>query len=170
MLMTLAVEGRIRRRMENRMQPLEAQRDVDAGADVVWSLITDLDRIPDILSAVTRVERVDDGDGFGAGTRWRETRVVMKREATEEMEVTAVDPDRSYTVESDSRSVLYRSVLSVEPTGDGTSRIRMQFAGKPKSKGAKLAGATIGKLMNRTMRTMLQQDLDDIAAAAERRL
>lgn len=151
------------------MRTLEVHRDIAASAETVWNVITEVEGMADTLTGVTRVERVDDGDGFGVGTRWRETRVVMKREATEEMEVTAVDPGRSYTVESDSRGVHYHSVLSVEAAGDGSSRLTMTFGGEPTTTGSKITGALMGPLMTGPMRKMLQQDLDDIAAAAERR-
>ncbi len=42
------------------------------------------------------VERLDSGTDFGVGTTWRETRVMFGREATEVMEIVAVDEGRSY--------------------------------------------------------------------------
>lgn len=140
-----------------------------AAPAAVWRVITDIEGSQDVLSGVTEIERLDDGDEFGVGLRWRETRVLFGKEATEEMEVTAVDEGRSYTVEAHSGGVHYRSVMSVEPDGDG-ARIRMSFAGEEEGKVGlvgRIVARTAGKAIEKATRKALQQDLDDIAAAAE---
>lgn len=149
------------------MGEMKLSRDVAAGAETVWRLATDLDRAPEVISGIQRLERLGGGD-FGVGTRWRETRVILGKEATEELEVTAVTPGHAYTVEADSRGVHYRSTMSVVPLGAGSSRLEMTFAGHPQGLGAKVLGATIGKLFEGQTRKALQRDLDDLAAAAER--
>lgn len=82
--------------------PIEVSQAVAAPAPVVWSLITDIEHSPEVISGIRSVERLDDGDGFGVGTRWRETRVMFGRSASEEMTITAVDPGWSYTAEAGS--------------------------------------------------------------------
>ena len=135
----------------------------------VWAVMTDIENSPRFLSCVKQVERLDDGDGFGEGLRWRETRVMMGREATEEMQVTAVDLEtRSYVVEATSGSTHYRSTLSVTPA-DAGSVITMTFGAESDSAGQKLLAATLGRLFAGATRKALQQDLVDIAAAAEAR-
>ncbi len=62
-------------------------RTISAPSGRVWDLLTDLARAPRIISAIDGVERLKDGDGFVVGTRWRETRTVFGRQATEETEV-----------------------------------------------------------------------------------
>ncbi len=143
------------------------RKDVAAPADVVWAIITDLDRSPEIITGIDGVERLDTGSGFDVGTRWRETRTMFGREATEEMEVTALDPGRSYTVEADGHNVHYVSTLSLEPTEGGT-RITMSFTAQPDGLISKVLANTVGRLMIGTTRKALQRDLEDIAAAAAR--
>lgn len=146
---------------------LSVSRQTSAGPAEVWELATDLERSPQVLSGVTRVERLDDGDGFGPGTRWRETREIQGKEYSEELTVTAVDEGRSYTVEADSHGVHYRSVFTVEPEGDG-ARITMRFgADQRRGRLGALMARTFGKAVEAATRTALQQDVDDLAAAAE---
>lgn len=147
------------------MATLSVQRDVAASPQRVWSIVTDLDGIRDVISAITAVERTDSGTGFGVGTAWKETRVMFGREMTEPMEVTAVDEGRSYTVESTSRGVHYTSIMKVEPRGDGTT-LAWEFGAEATSTSAKLM-AIVGKLFEGSTRKALAKDLDDIAAAAE---
>ncbi len=149
------------------MAQITVRRDVDAPADAVWQVMTDLERSPQVVSAIGEVERLDSGDGFGVGTRWRETRQMFGREATEEMEVTAVEPGRCYTVEADSRGAHYTSTMRVEPVDERRSRVSMVFAGEPDGLVSKVFATTIGKLFEGATRKALQSDLDDIARAAE---
>lgn len=150
------------------MAELRIEHEVAAPAGAVWAVLTDLERSPENISGVDSVERLDGGSAFGVGTRWRETRTMMGRQATEIMEVTALEPERSYTVEADSRGVHYRSVMGVEPLDAERSRVFMTFDGQPQGAVGKVMAATLGKLFEGATRKALQQDLRDIAAAAER--
>lgn len=147
------------------MSVMTVQRDVAAPAEKVWAICTDLDGTKDVISAITALERTDGGSGFGVGTAWRETRVMFGREAAESMAVTEIDEGRSYVVESLSRGVLYRSVMRVEPKGDGCT-LSWEFGAEARSASAKLM-SLLGKLMEGSTRKALMADLDDIAAAAE---
>lgn len=149
------------------MSDVTVEREVNAPAERVWNVLTDLEGSERNLSAVRKVERLDGGSGFGVGTRWRETRVMFGREATEEMAVAAIEPGRSYVVESDSRGMHYRSVMGVEPLGDARSRVYMTFAGTPTGLLTRVMAATLGRLMMGTVRKEIRKDLDDIARAAE---
>ena len=140
-------------------------REVAASPETVWRIVTDLDGTANVITAITALERTDDGSGFGVGTSWRETRVMFGRQGTESMEVTAVDEGRSYTVESLSRGVLYTSVMAVEPRVDG-SYLSWEFGAEARSTSAKLM-TMLGKLFEGSTRKALARDLDDIAAAAE---
>ena len=144
---------------------MKVERDVAAAPESVWRILTDLERSREILSGISALERIDDGTEFGIGTRWRETRKMFGREHAEEMEVTGIEPGRSYTVESDGNGAHYTSVMAVQPKGEG-SVVSMQFEGEPKTTVAKIA-AVFGKLFDGSVRKMIATDLDDIAAAAE---
>lgn len=147
---------------------IEVEHTTTASPAAVWSVVTDLAGSAATLSGVTSVERLDDGDAFAVGTRWRETRVLFGKEATEELVVTDVDEGRSYTVEADNRGTHYTSQLFVEPT-DGGSTVRMTFGAEQSGRVGRLLARTIGKAFEGATRQMLEQDLVDIAAAAEAR-
>lgn len=150
------------------MASIEIEREADAPAGAVWRVMTDIARAPEVLSGVDAVERLDGGGDFGVGTRWRETRTLMGRQATEELEVTAVDPGRSYTVEAESGGAHYVSVMAVEPLGSDRSRLSMTFGARPASVMGRVMAATIGRLFVGATRKALATDLDELAAAAER--
>jgi carbon monoxide dehydrogenase subunit G len=147
---------------------MRVEREVAASAERVWGIIVDLDRSPMVLSGIDRIERLDRGSGFEVGTRWRETRTMFGRQATEDMEVTGIDPGRSYTVSAGGGGGTdYLSTLAVEPIGDARCRLSMAFAATPSGLPGKLAAVTVGRLFQKATRRMLQRDLDDIASHAE---
>ncbi|GAA2640274.1 hypothetical protein GCM10010307_40310 [Streptomyces vastus] len=67
------------------------ERRIAAGQRRVWEALTDLGGMDRVLSSVSKVEILTDGT-FDVGTRWRETRRMFGRDATEEMWVTASEP------------------------------------------------------------------------------
>ena len=148
------------------MADLELTRDIAAAPQRVWAAITDLEGSVDIISGITKVERLSSDSEFEVGTRWRETRTMFGKEATEEMEVSALEPPQSYTVVADSHSVHYTSTWTVEPWGDGT-RLAMTFDAEPQGGFAKFMAMTVGRLMKGPTRRALAKDLDEIAKAVE---
>lgn len=148
------------------MSRVVVSREIAAPPERVWELITDLRSAPTRLSGIKRVEMLA-GPEFGVGTRWRETREMFGREATEEMTITQVDPGRSYRAHADSRGVEYTSQLQVEPTAAG-SRLSMSLEAQVGNPVLRILLAVPARLMQGMTRKEIAKDLDDIAAAAER--
>ncbi|TKJ22377.1 SRPBCC family protein [Blastococcus sp. CCUG 61487] len=149
------------------MQDVEVRRHVAAPVQQVWGVATDLAGSPQVISGIDAVEVLTPGP-FGVGTRWRETRTMMGRSATEEMTVTAVAPPRSYTVEASSAGAHYVSTFTFAPSGSGGTDVTMTFGGRPTSTVGRVLAAITGPLVRRSVTKALEKDLADIAAAAER--
>ncbi|MFE1906429.1 SRPBCC family protein [Streptomyces gardneri] len=145
------------------------ERRVAASPGRVWESITDLRDMPRVLSGVQKVEVLTEG-GFGVGTRWRETRKMLGKEATEEMTVTeCVPPDRYVTV-AESHGMHYVSEITLKGDGEGATTLRMAFSARP------AAGRTPGfvaRLLARfgakAVAKALAKDLSEIANAVESR-
>ena len=69
-------------------------KQIEAEPEQVFLLFTDIEKFPENLSGIERVELLTAGP-VGVGTRFKETRIMFKRETTEEMEVTRFDPPRA---------------------------------------------------------------------------
>jgi carbon monoxide dehydrogenase subunit G len=149
------------------MKPIQVSRDVDAPAGVVWKIITDIEGSVDTISAIETVEMLSGGPEFGVGTRWRETRTMFGRQATEVMEVTEVTEGESYVTIARPDSANYRSTMAILPTGETACTVSMEFGANPRGTMTRLMGATMGRMFTSSLRKALQADLDDIAAAAE---
>jgi carbon monoxide dehydrogenase subunit G len=124
----------------------------------------------DFENAASRIKGIARGQMLApgpvrVGTRFRETRIMFQREATEEMEVTAREPNRSYSLSANSCGTIYSSTLRFQPENHGT-RVTLQFSGRLVSLLAKLM-APLGFLMNGMLKKCIRQDLEDLKAALE---
>ncbi|MDQ4006766.1 MAG: SRPBCC family protein [Actinomycetota bacterium] len=149
------------------MSAVTTRRTVDAPAERVWAVATDIGGWERTISGINQVELLSDGD-FGTGTRWRETRTMFGREATEEMWVTAVDPGRSYTVEAESHGAHYVSTFTFTATTPEQTEVALTFDAQPQGTVAKVLAKVAAPVAQRSVAKALRQDLDDIAVAAER--
>ena len=143
------------------------RRHVAAPVERVWELATDLAGAPGVVRGIEAVEVLTPGP-FGVGTRWRETRRVFGRSATEEMTVTAVEPHRSYTTEASGPGVRYVSGFAFAPTADGGTEVTATFGAEPTTTVSRVLGTLTAPLGRRAIAKALEQDVDDIATAAER--
>jgi len=138
---------------------------VAAPIEQVFEVYTDLEKAADRIPDITALEILSDGP-FGEGTRWRETRLMFKKEATEEMWVKRFDPPNSYTVEANSHGMLYETLFEFVPDGDSTT-VRWTFQGTAQSLGAKLTAPIFGILFKGVMRKCMQRDLDALRDVCE---
>ncbi len=138
---------------------------VSARADAVFALATDFAGAPGRISGIRKMEMLTQGP-VGVGTRFRETRVMFGKEATETMEVVDFQPGRSYTLRAHNSGCDYRTVVSVRPAVSG-SEISFDFSARPLTIGAKLMGALMGWMVKGACVKAVKQDLMDLKAAAE---
>jgi 1-acyl-sn-glycerol-3-phosphate acyltransferase len=136
----------------------------------VWAVLTDLAQAPQTLRGVTRVEVLTPGP-YGVGTRWRETRAMWGREATEEMEVSVSEPERRTVVEARPGSTYYATVFTLRPAGTGT-QLDVRFSARTKDPNLvqRALWKAFGPLGARATRKALERDLKDIADASRQRM
>ena len=148
------------------MNEVTVQRNIAAPPERVWSVITDLPGSPQNITSIDAVDIVE-GDGFDVGTTWNETRTMFGKSVTERMEVTAIDEPNSYVVESDSRGTHYVSTFTLAADGDSGSVLTMSFSGEPSGTASRLFASVMARMFASATRKAIEQDLADIAAAAE---
>ena len=148
------------------MASMKITTQIAAPPETVFDVAADLPNAAEHVDGITKIEMLTDGP-VGAGTRFRETRVMMGREATEEMEVTAFDRPRSYTVEATSCGCHFASSFTFTAEGDGT-QVVLNTQSKPLTLFAKLM-SPLGALMMGPMKKAMAQDLDCVKAVAESR-
>ncbi|MFJ8132705.1 SRPBCC family protein [Streptomyces hydrogenans] len=143
------------------------ERRVAASPGRVWESITDLPDMPRVLSGVQKVEVLTEG-GFGVGTRWRETRRMLGKEATEEMTVTECEPPDRYVTVADSHGMHYVSELSLRTDGPDASVLRMTFSARPAhGRRQNPVARLLARFGAKAVSKALAKDLDDIARTVE---
>jgi carbon monoxide dehydrogenase subunit G len=144
---------------------LQCNEHINAPIERVFAASTDVPRWAETISAITKIEMLTDGP-VGVGTRFRETRKMFGKEATEEMTFTAFDPPNSYTLHAQSHGCLYESGFRFTPEGQG-ARVEFFFRGEPQTFGAKVMNAIMGPLFKGSMVKMVRKDMLDLKAHVE---
>ena len=91
------------------------QISIEAPPELVWRVMTDVERWPDWTPTVERIERLDEGE-FKLGSR---ARVKLKRVPASVWRVTDLQPGRAFTWETES-GVKASGEHIVEPEGAGS--------------------------------------------------
>jgi hypothetical protein len=147
------------------MKPIVCEHHVAAPPARVFDVATDFRNGPAIVPALTNIEMPTPGP-IGVGTRFRETRVMFGKEATETMEITAFEPPRGFSLGRRSCGAEYASRFQFEPDGGGT-KMTLTFECKPVSFWAKLMSPLSG-LMSGVMKKRFEGDLAAIKSAVEK--
>lgn len=144
---------------------ITVQRRINAPRDEVFKLFTDFERAPDRVSGIIRVEPLTDRP-VGEGYRFRETRMMFKKEATEEMEVASFQAPEHYSLACESCGARYVSTFRFTPAGEGATDVTMELEATPMTLFARLM-SPLGRLMAGTVRKCVEKDMDDLAKLAE---
>lgn len=147
------------------MSAVKTSTTVQAPIETVFQVAADFPNAPERISGIKRVEMLTSGP-IGVGAKFRETREFMKKEATEEMEVTGFDPPRSYTLTCLSHGCKFVSTFLFEPEAGGT-KMTLEFLSAPQTFAAKLM-APLAWLMHGMVKKCIEQDMADIKVAAEK--
>ena len=114
---------------------------INASPERVFAASTDVERWPETISAITKTEVLTDGP-VGAGTTFRETRVMFGKEASEVMTFARFEPPRGYTLTAESHGCRYETTFTFTPEAGGT-RVDMNFRGEPQTFVSKIMAAVL---------------------------
>ncbi len=141
--------------------------DIATPPESVWSIIADIEASQSVIQGIDSIEILEPASGPSiTGLKWRETRTMFGREATEVMWITDAKENAHYDTRAESHGAVYTTRLAIEPTPTG-STLSMTFEGIPQTTGAKVMWALTGWMAKGAMKKALAADLADIKASAE---
>ena len=144
------------------MKAVTVVTQIPAPVERVFAVFTDLEHAAGRVSNIKKIEVLTPA-GFELGARWLETRAVLGQSDTAEMEVTAFETNRAYTITHHKAGTRIDTMFAFEPLGNGT-KVRVEFAldshGLPPGLLAPLGWAVAG-----TVEEALNRDLADLKAA-----
>ena len=149
------------------MNTLSCSVEIDAPVELVFDRCTDLHSWADTITAIQKIEVLTEGP-VGVGTRFRETRKMFGREATEEMEYLEFERPSGYLLGAESNGCRYRTRFRLEAVGDAQSRTKLtfEFQAEPLNLFAKIM-AFLMKPMLKKVVGEVKKDLDDVKRVCE---
>ena len=137
---------------------------VAAPVERVFGVFTDVEHGAERVSNIQKIEMLTVG-GVKLGSRWLETRDVVGRPESVEMEVTAFERNRTYTITHQKAGARIDAVFTFEPVDDGT-RVQIEFIlgshGLPPG-----VLAPVRLAIANTVRDVIGHDLEDLKAFIE---
>jgi hypothetical protein len=146
------------------MVEFACSKHVSAPRALVFDRATDFAGAPARIRSIRRVEMLTPGP-VRVGTRFKETRVVFKREATETMEVTEIARPSHVVLGAASCGCRYRFEFRFHDAKEGTE-VEMRFAAQPLTWFARVMGLLMRPMVKKVM-AECSKDLDDLAASIE---
>jgi carbon monoxide dehydrogenase subunit G len=141
------------------MATVAVSNEIAAPLDHVFRIFTDIENGPAHVSGIKKLEMMTTGP-IHVGTRWLETREVMGRRDTVEMEITAFERNRMYTITHHKAGVRIDTTFWFEPSRERT-KVTVEFdldsSGLPPGLLEPLGWAISSKVEN-----VLNHDLADL--------
>ena len=132
----------------------------------VWKAITDIENSAVMISSIIAIEVLEKPEVGFPGFKWKETRKMFGKEATEIMWVTDSVEYEYYSTRAESHGSVYISRLSLTESAQNTI-LTMSFSGEAKSLVAKIFSTLMGFIIKGSIVKELQKDLVDIKQYVE---
>ncbi len=136
---------------------VEDSVEIDAPAQLVWQVFSDVERWPEWTASVTKLV-ARDGTGLAVGKRFAIKQPGMSKLV---WKVTEIDPGSSWTWVQRSPGVRVSARHWVIPQPDGRTLVRQQL-----DQGG-LLGALVGRLMTKKTQRFLDQEARGLKARSE---
>ena len=147
------------------MTTVKVSSQIAAPVERVFQMFTDIEHGAEHVTNIKKIETLSTGP-FSLGTRWQETRDLLGRPDDAEMEITAFELNRTYTVTHHKAGARIDATFTFEPLDGGTT-VSIEFGvggdGLPPGLLSPLEWAMSGKV-----RDVLGRDLADLKAAVEK--
>lgn len=145
---------------------IKVEQPITSSREKIWKVITDIDNAAGTISAIEKIEVLNKPARGLEGLKWRETRTLFGKTATEVMWITEAEENQYYKTRAESHGAVYTTNLSI--SGSGNSHVlAMEFESQAQTTGGKLLAAVFGTLFRNATKKAFIQDLQDIKKAVE---
>ena len=144
---------------------IDLERLIAALPPAVFAIVADVASWPLIINSVRSIELLTNRP-IRVGTKFRETRIILGRETTFEMEVADLEPPRRLLTITSDRDLHYEFDHIIDAVSSGGSRLSLIFRSKPTSVAGRGLSSLMSPFMEIGLRDELERDLSDLAAAS----
>lgn len=148
------------------MPTITVSEQFECAPELAFATLSNFHYYPDFIEAIISTKLLSE-QTTGLGTKFSETRIMMGREATEEMEVVEFTSPSKFVLYSFAHGTEYHSTHTFEPNENGT-KVTLEFRANPKTLMAKILSGLFSRMIGQVA-DMLQKDLRDAKIEAEKR-
>lgn len=139
---------------------------INSNPESIWEKITDIENATNHISGINKIEILNKPEEGLLGLKWKETRTLFGKTATETMWITEAEKYKYYKTRAESHGSVYTTVISITPENNQVV-LSMEFGAKAQSFGAKIMYFLMGWVMKGATKKALMQDLLDIKRSVE---
>ncbi len=132
----------------------------------VWQVITDIENAANIISGIDKIEILNKPKDTLVGLKWKETRTMFGKSATETMWITEAKENDYYKTRAESNGAIYQTVLKLSEKENATL-LTMEFHSEAVTLKGKIMALIFGLLLKSSMKKIIKQDLIDLKNAIE---
>ncbi len=135
--------------------------EIEKSIEDVWKAIIDFENCSNYINSIIDLEIIDNPKDTLIGFKWKETRVMFGKEATETMWITDYVENNYYQTRAESHGSIYISRVSLERVRENT-KLTMSFTAEAQTFFVKILSVFMGFMIKGSMKKALLKDLNDI--------
>ena len=140
---------------------LSVSVEIEKSIKDVWNAIIDFENCSNYINSIVDLEIIENPKDTLIGFKWKETRVMFGKEATETMWITDYVENNYYQTRAESHGSIYISRLSLERVRENT-KLTMSFTAEAQTFPVKIISVCMGFIAKGSMKKALLKDLNDI--------
>ena len=141
--------------------------EIKAPKEKVWMVITDIENSVNTISGIDKIEILNAPKDTIVGLKWKETRTIFGKSATETMWITAATENNNYHTRAESNGAIYRTILKLSEK-ENTTYLSMEFSTEAIKLKGKIMGFIFNSMLSKSMKKLIKKDLIDIKTAVEK--
>jgi carbon monoxide dehydrogenase subunit G len=140
--------------------------EIKAPKEKVWKVITDIENSVNTISGIDKIEILNKPKDTVVGLKWKETRTIFGKSATETMWITEATEYNYYKTRAESNGAIYQTILKLSEK-ENTTFLTMEFNSEAITIKGKIMAFIFGRMLNKTMNKLIKKDLIDIKTTVE---
>ena len=133
----------------------------------IWSAITDIENCSNVISSIIDLQILNQPCDGLVGLKWKETRLMFGKEASEIMWITDSVVNEYYCTRAESHGSVYITTLSLSET-ERKTLLTISFTAEAQSLIIKFVSACMGIFITGSMKKAFRKDLEDIKNYVEK--
>ena len=140
--------------------------EIKAPKEKVWMVITDIENSENTISGIENIEILNKPKDTLIGLKWKETRTIFGKSATETMWITEAQENNYYKTRAESNGAIYQTVLKLSEK-ENTTLLTMDFSTEAIALKGKIMAFIFGAMLSKSMKKLIGKDLIDIKTSIE---